>query len=60
MDSTEENVEDVMRSSSITIARNRAGRQAFMNNAPVDNFGSKVYQYVLLLSQLHVYFLCRS
>jgi hypothetical protein len=39
-------IDEVIASNKITIARNKAGRQAFMNNAPVDNFGIKEYQYV--------------
>lgn len=46
MESTEEVIEEVVPSKRITVARNKAGRKAFMNNAPVDNFGTKEYQYV--------------
>jgi hypothetical protein len=46
MESPEESIEELITSKKITIARNKAGRKAFMNNAPVDNFGIKEYQYV--------------
>lgn len=44
-------VEEAVTSKKVTIARNKAGRQAFMNNAPVDNFGTKEYQYVTHLNR---------
>jgi hypothetical protein len=44
--SSEGIVEEVISSKKITIAKNKVGRKAFMNNAPVDNFGTKEYQYV--------------
>lgn len=47
--SPEGSIEKVITSKKITIARNKVGRQAFMNNAPVDNFGTKEYQYVYLI-----------
>jgi hypothetical protein len=37
---------ELLGSKKITVARNKAGRKAFMNNAPVDNFGTKECQYV--------------
>ena len=46
MESPEEYIVEVLAAKNTTIARNKAGRQAFMNNAPVDNFGTKEYQYV--------------
>ena len=46
MGSPEGAIEEAIMTKKITIARNKAGRQAFMNNAPVDNFGTKEYQYV--------------
>jgi hypothetical protein len=46
IESPEESIEELVTSKKITIARNKAGRKAFMNNAPVDNFGTKEYQYV--------------
>jgi hypothetical protein len=55
MDTSERNIEEVITGKTIAIARNKAGRQAFMNNAPVDNFGSKVYQYVPLILQVDQY-----
>jgi hypothetical protein len=30
----------------IAVERNKAGAGAFMNNAAVDNYGTKAYQYV--------------
>jgi len=46
MDHPEAGVEEVRTSQKIAIAKNKAGRQAFMNNAPIDNFGNKAYQCV--------------
>ncbi|KAF2847363.1 hypothetical protein T440DRAFT_557469 [Plenodomus tracheiphilus IPT5] len=36
-------VERAIEKKKVTISNNKAGRQAFMNNAPVDNFGTKEY-----------------
>lgn len=41
---SEENEEEVRISQKTSIEKNKAGRQAFMNNAPIDNFGNKSYQ----------------
>ena len=41
--SPEESIEELVTSKKTTIARNKAGRKALMNNAPVDNFGTKEY-----------------
>ncbi len=48
MESPKESIEELVTTKQITtrIAKNRAGRKAFMNNAPVDNFGTKQYLYV--------------
>jgi hypothetical protein len=46
MDHSEAGVEEVRTSQKVAIAKNKAGRQAFMNNAPIDNFGNKAYQCV--------------
>jgi len=43
MGSPEGIIEEVVTSKKISIARNNAGPKAFMNNAPVDNFGTKEY-----------------
>jgi hypothetical protein len=43
-------IEEVVTSKKISIARNKAGPKAFMNNAPVDNFGTKEYKYVSRLT----------
>jgi hypothetical protein len=53
-------VEGVIISKKTTIARNKADGQAFMNNAPVDNFGTKEYQYVSSKLQGDAYFLWES
>jgi hypothetical protein len=46
MGSPEDIIEEVITSNKKTIARNKVGCQVFMNNAPVDNVGTKEYQYV--------------
>jgi hypothetical protein len=50
MESPDESIEELVMSKKVTVSKNNAGRKAFMNNAPVDNFGTKEYQYVLRLA----------
>lgn len=50
MESPDESIEELVMSKKVTVSKNKAGRKAFMNNAPVDNFGTKEYQYVLRLT----------
>lgn len=44
MKEVEENEEEGRIGQKTLIEKNKAGRQAFMNNAPIDNFGNKSYQ----------------